>query len=249
MRISSLYYRRWKKVVAKVDGIQEKKELFPYNTTGLFHKVHEDPKSMLTEIKPKLKAYILNLCKKGIQLTNWMVQREASWLLPVFKDKLQQSKELVIQCFTGLTQHCAMHTVQKHFLETVANTKDFMAIMRDEVDGRNPDDIINMNQTPITFLYYSNTMLDVKETNTIPTRTSMSDKEHVTFAATITASGNMLPPHLIFKGKPNGCSASQEFLTFHAVGKYACQDKAWVDEGRCMHVLMLFCICGRKCKI
>jgi hypothetical protein len=166
-----------------------------------------------------------------------MVLRVVSRLLPAFKDKSQLLKELVIQSFTrsaGLTQCSATHMVQKHFLETEANAKDFMAMirdMRDKIDGRNLDNIINMDQTLIAFSYHPNKMLDVKGTKTIHTRMSTSDTKRITLAATVTASGNMLPPNLIFKGKPNGCIASWEFLTFPAVRKYACQDKAWMNEG------------------
>jgi hypothetical protein len=73
----------------------------------------------------------------GIQLTNWMVLREASQLLPAFKDKSQLSKELVIQHFTrsaGLTQCSAMHMVQKHFLDTEAYATDFMSMMKNVMD-------------------------------------------------------------------------------------------------------------------
>ena len=56
-----LYYQRWKKIVTKVNGIQEEEEFLLYNTTGLCHKVHKGRKSMLEEIEPELKAYILNL--------------------------------------------------------------------------------------------------------------------------------------------------------------------------------------------
>ena len=87
--ISYLYYRRWKKVVTKAGGIQDEEELLPYKTTGLCCKVHKGRKSMLAEIKPELKAYILKLHEKGIQVTNRMVLREAARLLPTFKDKLQ----------------------------------------------------------------------------------------------------------------------------------------------------------------
>jgi hypothetical protein len=189
---------------------------------------------MPAEIEPELKDYILNLCEKGIQVTNRMLLREASQLLPAFKDKSQRLKELVIQQFTrsaGLTQVSAMHTTKKHFLETEANAKDFMVMMRDKIDGRNPDDIINMDRTLVIFSYHSNKMLAIKRTKTIHTRMSMSDMKHIPLAAAAIASGNMLPPYLIFKGKPNGCIASWEFWTFPDTGNYACQDKAWMDEG------------------
>jgi hypothetical protein len=38
---------------------------------------------------------------------------------------------------------------QKHFMETGADAKDFMAMVNENLDGRNPDDVLNMDQTPI----------------------------------------------------------------------------------------------------
>ena len=66
--ISYLYYQCWKKVVTKVNGIQEEEEFLSYKTaySCLKVKVHKGRKSMLAEIEPKLKAYIPNLHEKGI---------------------------------------------------------------------------------------------------------------------------------------------------------------------------------------
>ena len=45
----------------------------------------------------------------------------------------------------------------------------------------------------------------------------------------------MLPPFLIFKGKPIKRIVMREFSTFSTQAQYACQNKAWMDEAR-MHV-------------
>jgi hypothetical protein len=39
-----------RRVVNKVNGIQEKKESLPYNMTGTCHKIHKGHKSKLTEL-------------------------------------------------------------------------------------------------------------------------------------------------------------------------------------------------------
>ena len=51
---------------------------------------------------------------------------------------------------------------------------------------------------------------------------------------TVTVSGKMHPPFMIFKGAPNGRIASRELGIYPATGKYACQRKAWMDEDQ-MH--------------
>jgi hypothetical protein len=166
-----------------------------------------------------------------------MVVREAARVLPSFAQKTMRSKIVCMHRFTrslGLTQRVSTHTAQKHFMETAADAKDFIAMVKQKLEGRNLEDILNMDQTPIPFSYHSTKTLEVKGTKTIHARAPTTDTKRVTLAATVTASGKMLPPFLIFKGKPNGRIAMREFSTFPSRGRYACQEKAWMDEQR-MH--------------
>ena len=48
------------------------------------------------------------------------------------------------------------------------------------------------------------------------------------------ASGKILPHYLIFKGKPNCHISMHEFSSYPDGGKYACQEKAWMNEEK-MH--------------
>jgi hypothetical protein len=54
----------------------------------------------------------------------------------------------------GLTLCAATHTAQKHYVETAADMKDFIAMVKQKLEGRNHDDILNMDQTLIPFLYH-----------------------------------------------------------------------------------------------
>ncbi len=97
-----------------------------------------------------------------------MVGREAARLLPAFKDKMTHAKELVVHHFTksvGLTQCSATHTAQKHYTETEAAGKDFIAMAKIKLQGRNLDDILNMDQMPIPYSYHLNKTLDTKGKN------------------------------------------------------------------------------------
>jgi hypothetical protein len=71
-----------------------------------------------------------------------------------------------------------MHTEQKHFIETEANVKDFISVMKMKLMGRNLDDVLNMDQMPIPFSYHSNKMLDLKGSKMIHTRASTTDTSH-----------------------------------------------------------------------
>jgi hypothetical protein len=51
-----------------------------------------------------------------------------------------------------------------------------------------------------------------------------------TLAATVSASGKLLCPMLIFKGKAGGKIEKKEFKTYPQECIYACQSKAWMDK-------------------
>ena len=96
----------------------------------------------------------------------------------------------------------------------------------------NPDDVLNMDQTPIPFTFPSNHTLEKKGTKMIHVRTSTTDTKRATLAAAVTGSGKLLTPFLIFKGKTTGQIAARELHTYPTECIYACQcqEKAWMDE-------------------
>jgi hypothetical protein len=57
----------------------------------------------------------------------------------------------------GLTQRA-----QKHLMEIYADATDFIAMMKAKMQGRNLDDVLNMDQTPIPYSYHANKMIDMK---------------------------------------------------------------------------------------
>jgi len=106
-------------------------------------------------------AYILNLCEKDIQLTNQMVQREASCLLLAFKESLSDQRHLQSRILQVLDLLGILKCIWCRWISGRVHpmTKDFMAMVRDKVDGRNPNNFINIHQTPITSSYHSNKTL------------------------------------------------------------------------------------------
>jgi hypothetical protein len=82
--------------------------------------------------------------------------------------------------------------------------------MKNKIVGKDPCDIIKMNQILIPFSIHSSKMLETKGLMTIHIRASTKDTKWVTLAATVVASRKMLPPLLVFKGLPNGCIARHE---------------------------------------
>jgi hypothetical protein len=103
-------------------------------------------------------------------------------------------------------------------------------MMRNKVTGMDLDHVINMDQTPIPYSYHSSRTLEKKGVRTVHVQSSTADTKRATLAATVTASGKLLRPMLIFKGKTCGRIEKNEFKTYSQECIYACQQKAWMDE-------------------
>ena len=162
-----------------------------------------------------------------------MIRQDASQLMPTFRNKTILAKDAEVLRFTkrlGLSIHTATHTAQKHFLEMEVESQDFIAFIKAKIAGKDPCDVINMDQTPIPFSFHSNKTLEIKGARTVHVRASTTDTKRVTFDVCLEASGRMLPPLLIFKGAKKGPIANYELTSFPDRGHYLCQQKAWMDE-------------------
>jgi hypothetical protein len=69
-----------------------------------------------------------------------------------------------------------------------------------QVGGRHNDFILNMDQTPIPFTYNARKTLELVGMCTVHICKSTGNTKRATFAMTVTASGKILKPVLIFKG-------------------------------------------------
>ena len=67
----------------------------------------------------------------------------------------------------GLTQCAATHTAQKHHFQTEDAVKDLIAMMKIKLQERILDDILNMDQMPIPYLYHANKTLNLKGAKTV----------------------------------------------------------------------------------
>ncbi len=70
-------------------------------------------------------------------------------------------------------------------------------------------------------------MIGVK---TVHIRTLTNDTKRATVAMTIPADGTVLPSTIVFKGKPDGRIAQNEFANYPTTHHHQCQDNAWMDE-------------------
>ena len=91
--ISRKYFGRWTKTIKQVDQLLEVGDYVPYNITGSAKRVSKGRPSILLPIKEELEEFIQKFRDQGVQLTNHMVMREASRLLPAFAEKSFHAKE------------------------------------------------------------------------------------------------------------------------------------------------------------
>jgi hypothetical protein len=228
-----MYYERFKKAIEKVESLENGTVYIPYKTNNSARKIHPGPPSLLSAIKDDLARFVVQARHRGIQVSTRMIHQEACRLIPIFREKSLVARNAAVGRFVkrmGLSHRAATHTAQKHYKETQEESTHFMEVMRMKTAGKDPCDIINMDQTPIPYSFHSNKTLENKGARSVHVRASTSDTKRVTLAVTLDGSGNMLPPLLIFKGAKNGRIATKEFPTYPVNGHYLCQAKAWMDE-------------------
>jgi len=191
--------------------------------------------SILTSIQQELLRFIFELREQGMGVSTVMVMLKAASLSRVFREKSRNAQYHSARRFImshGLVHRMATHESQRDPKEMEAESLDFVESVRPKLTQpcRHEDFIINMDQTPVPFTYNSKKTLEVVGRRTVHVRKSTNDTKRATFAMTVTASGRVLKPLLVFKGKPGGRIEKREFPTYPNEILYACQDNAWMDE-------------------
>ena len=98
-----------------------------------------------------------------------------------------------------------------------------------------------MDQTPIPYTFNSKRTLEMVGKKTVHIRKSTNDTKRATLALTVTASGKMIRPMLIFKGTANGRIVKRDMPGWDNTFLYACQPNAWMDK-RCMLLWVDLCL-------
>ena len=193
--------------------------------------------SILSAVEQELLRFIFELREQGMSVSITMVMLRAAHLSRQFRDKSRNAqyhhsaRRFVKQ--HGLVHRMGTHESQRSPSETASEAQDFMtAVVRPKLAQpcRDTAFIINMDQTPVPFTYNASKTLELIGRRTVHVRKSTNDTKRATFAMTVTASGKVLTPLVVFKGKPGGRIDQREFSTYPNEMMYACQDNAWMDE-------------------
>jgi hypothetical protein len=218
-------YLSWKQEFTKMTDAKNKKgKSLCMGRTSILKPVQED-----------LLRFIFELREQGMGVSTTMVVLKAASLSRSFGEKSRNAQYHSARRFVlrhGLVYRMGTHESQKDPRETSAEALEFMVCTRPKLAQpcRHEDFIINMDQTPLPFTYNAKKTLEIVGRRTIHVRKSTCDTKRATFAMTVTASGKVLKPLLVFKGRPGGRIEKREFPTYSNKMVYACQDNAWMDE-------------------
>ena len=186
------------------------------------------------EVRVDLLRWMFELREQGTPVSLQMVSLKASELDANLRRKSISSKYASVRqflCSHRFVIRIKTYVSQRHPSETQEEGLDFVKFIRPRFVGRHrdPDYVLNMDQTPIFFSMTPGTTLEQVGARSANVRTLTSSTVRVTLAVTIAASGKTWTPMMVFKGKPSG-RIQLGFPNYPQGCFYACQDRAWVDD-------------------
>lgn len=198
------------------------------------------PTSIVKEIEEPLLKFIFELREQGFAVSISTIVLQASRLMPAFNRKSELARYQSVRRWIkthSLVHRMGTHESQRSPSETSGMALDYVQTIRPRLveSNRHQDFILNMDQTPVPFTFNSKKTLESVGQRTVHIRKSTDDTKRVTCAMTVSASGIVLTPLLVFKGAPNGRIEKKEFSGYPSDMIYACQRNAWMDE-RVMHL-------------
>ena len=146
-----------------------------------------------------------------------MVVTKASQISDVFRNESTLGKYHSACRFIrshGLVFRSGTNESQRSPQEVAAEALDFIVnVVGPKVmeATRHHDYILNMDQTPVPFTYNARKMLEIVGRCTVHIRKSTCDTKRATFAMTVTASGKVFKPVIIFKGVQDGRIVQRNF--------------------------------------
>jgi Transposase len=174
--------------------------------------------SILDDIEDNLLEWLFETRQTGMNVTFKMVHIQAGQLLPNFRRKNNSAQYQIVRRF--LQSHrwvvrTSTHDTQKAPEEVMGLARDYIVSTKARIAESKLDKkwILNMDQTPVFFTMQPKTTLNPKGEKKVNVRKSTNSTLRLTAALTITASGEMLPPMIIFKGVSGG-RIERTFNTF-----------------------------------
>jgi hypothetical protein len=188
----------------------------------------------LDDIQEELIAFVNDWRDRGMPVTRFALVRKIGQLKPEFLLKTSRACLRCISCFlsvNNLVHRVATHTAQRPLDEVHEDAKSHLVLAVPKCVGptRDPRFVLNMDQTNSEFGNSAGQIINQHGTRTINMRTGTDDSKRCTVALTMTASGKMITPMVIYKGTRYGRIATRELHDHPQEMTYAMQPKAWFN--------------------
>ena len=225
------YYSRWKKDIKKADDAMMSPS-HRGNITGETRCINQGKMSILEPFAQEIAQKMSHLRDRGLPVSTFRVTMEANKLSAEFKIKNPQAKKSIDKRFVkrlGFSHRRPTHQAQKHWRETELIAKYFMNMVIERCGGKPHFKVINMDQSPQTFSPVHGSTLQARGSRTVHVM-SVGEKMRCTVNVTVTMSGEVLAPYIIFKGKEGGRIETKEFPTYPSGAHYGINKNAWCDS-------------------
>ena len=126
--------------------------------SGQVHSLHPGRVSILAPKKMQLLRWLFEQREQGLQVTTRLVRKVAENLVPELREKTIHARNQIVRRFltsAGLTHRVGTHVTQRDPKEMESVAQEFMSLMRHKVAKMNFYHVLNMDQTPIPFLYHN----------------------------------------------------------------------------------------------
>ena len=161
--------------------------------------------SFLSPYTDRLLSCIFEMRETGMAVSVNSIVLKALQLSREFREKSMTARHSAVCQFInvhGFMHRMGTHLSQRQPSEMEEIATDFVHVTREklQMSCRDKGYIINMDQTPVPFLYDPKKTIEVVGQRTIHIRKLTCDTKCATCALTVTASGKMITPLFVFKG-------------------------------------------------
>jgi hypothetical protein len=229
LQVSAHYVCRW---YAALQDLQVQDTMNPQGCNIL--RSHRGPEGYLDDIQEELIAFVTDWRDRGMPVPCFALVRKIGQLKPEFLEKSSTARLMCISRFlsaNNLVHRVATHTAQRPPDEVHKDAKSHLVLAVPKCMGptRDPRFVLNMDQTNSKFGNSPRHTIDQRGAHTINMHTGTDNSKNCTVALTMSASGKMLTPMVVYKGTRHGHIATHEIRDHPQEMKYAMQPKAWFD--------------------
>jgi hypothetical protein len=178
-------------------------------TPSTLQQDHQGPPSFIHDIEPQLLSFIYEWRERGMPVSRFSVVQKAIQLKPEFAEKTMRARMMCVSQFLHKYDlvHCVgTHTLQKPPEAAKDDARSYLQLTVPKCEGhtRSQDFSLNMDQTNNYFGVSPKSTVNVCGSRTVNMHKGADDSHHCTIAFTVTASGKILPPFVVYMGAKGG---------------------------------------------